>query len=71
MESHIEPISRNPRVDTERVRNITYLYEFDRYGGYVDEYSRAKPITESFKAQLGVTLPKEHTTGMHPPVTHC
>lgn len=30
--SHVDAISKNPRVDIEKVRNITYLYEFDRYG---------------------------------------
>lgn len=27
---HIEEISKNPRIDTEAVMNITYLHEFDR-----------------------------------------
>lgn len=31
-EDHVDAISKNPRVDIEKVRNITYLYEFDRYG---------------------------------------
>ena len=30
--SHVDAISKNPRVDIERVRKIQYLYEFDRYG---------------------------------------
>lgn len=30
--SHADAISKNPRVDIEKVRNVTYLYEFDRYG---------------------------------------
>ncbi|CAF9915577.1 MAG: hypothetical protein ALECFALPRED_010249 [Alectoria fallacina] len=29
-ESHVEELSKNPRVDIEKVRKITYLYEFDR-----------------------------------------
>ena len=29
--SHVDAISKNPRVDIEKVRKITYLYEFDRY----------------------------------------
>ena len=29
-ERHVDQISKNPRVDVERVRGITYLYEFDR-----------------------------------------
>ncbi|KAF6241515.1 hypothetical protein HO173_000225 [Letharia columbiana] len=29
-EDHVDAISKNPRVDIEKVRNITYLYEFDR-----------------------------------------
>lgn len=29
-ERHVEQISKNPRVDVQRVRDITYLYEFDR-----------------------------------------
>lgn len=28
--SHVDAISKNPRVDIERVRNIKYLHEFDR-----------------------------------------
>lgn len=36
----------------------------------LDEHSRAKPITENFKAQLGAILPKGHIIEMHPPVTH-
>ena len=30
MSSHIEQISKNPRVNVERVRAIKYLHEFDR-----------------------------------------
>ena len=30
--SHVDTISQNPRVDIDKVRNVTYLYEFDRYG---------------------------------------
>ena len=69
MKRHIDPISKNPRVDVERVRNIRYLYEFDRYGLYSNSYSQAKPVTESFKAPLGDTPPKGHTTVTHRPVT--
>ena len=29
-ERHIDQISKNPRVDVDRVRSGTYLYEFDR-----------------------------------------
>ena len=29
-ERHVDQISKNPRVDVERVRRSTYLYEFDR-----------------------------------------
>ena len=29
--SHVDAISENPRVDIDKVRNVTYLYEFDRY----------------------------------------
>ena len=29
-ERHVDQISKNPRIDVQRVRNITYLYEFDR-----------------------------------------
>lgn len=50
LEEHVDEISKNPRVDVERVRKIKYLFEFDR----------------SFKAQHGVTPLKEHTTVMHP-----
>ena len=28
---HVDAISKNPRVDIEAVRKITYLHEFDRY----------------------------------------
>ena len=28
---HVEEISKNPKVDVEKVRSIRYLYEFDRY----------------------------------------
>lgn len=35
----------------------------------LSEYSRAKPIAESFKDRLGVILPKGHTIVMHPAVT--
>lgn len=28
--SHHEMVSKNPRVNVEEVRNIKYLYEFDR-----------------------------------------
>ena len=69
MKSHIDAISKNPRVDIERVRSITYLYEFDRYGLSLNESSEAEPIAENFKVQLGATPPKEHTTVTHPPVT--
>jgi hypothetical protein len=27
---HVEEISKNPRIDVEKVRNINYLHEFDR-----------------------------------------
>lgn len=71
MKSHVDSISKNPRVNIERVRSITYLYEFDRYGLSLNESSEAEPITENFKVQHGATPPKEHTTVMHPPVTRC
>ncbi|MCJ1483883.1 hypothetical protein MMC06_004051 [Schaereria dolodes] len=29
-ETHVEQISRNPRIDVEKVRSIRYLHEFDR-----------------------------------------
>lgn len=67
--SHVDAISQNPRVDIEKVRNITYLYEFDRYEFCLSECCRAKPVTESFRARLGAILPKGHTIVMHPPVT--
>ena len=69
MKSHVDAISKNPRVDIARVRSITYLYEFDRYGLSLNELSEAEPITENFKVPHGATPPKEHTTAMHPPVT--
>lgn len=28
--SHVDAISKNPRVDIEKVRKVKYLYEFDR-----------------------------------------
>lgn len=28
---HVDVLLKNPRVDVERVRNITYLHEFDRW----------------------------------------
>jgi len=28
--SHVDAISKNSRVNIEKVRNIKYLYEFDR-----------------------------------------
>ena len=71
MKSHIDSISKNPRVDVERVRSIKYLYEFDRYGLSLNESSEAESITENFKVRHGATLLKEHTTVMHPPVTRC
>ena len=71
MKSHVDPISKNPRVNIERVRGIKYLYEFDRYGLSLNESSEAEPVTENFKVQHGATPPKEHTTVMHPPVTRC
>lgn len=37
----------------------------------LNEYSTAKPNIENFKAQLGATPPKAHTTVMHPLVTRC
>ena len=69
--SHVEELSKNPRVDIEKVRKITYLYEFDRYALCLNEYPGAKPITENSKAQLGAILLKGHTIAMHPPVTRC
>jgi len=27
----VEQVSKNPKIDVERVRNIRYLFEFDRY----------------------------------------
>lgn len=30
LEEHVDEISKNPRVDVERVRKIKYLFEFDR-----------------------------------------
>ena len=71
MKSHVDSISKNPRVNIERVRSITYLYEFDRYGLSLNESSEAEASTENFKVQHGATLPKEHTTVMHLPVTRC
>ena len=71
MKSHVDSISKNPRVNVERVRSIKYLYEFDRYGLSLNEPSGAEPITENFKVQRGATPPKEHTTVMHPHVTRC
>ncbi|KAJ5203983.1 AB-hydrolase YheT [Penicillium cinerascens] len=29
-ESHVEQVSKNPRIDVDAVRSITYLHEFDR-----------------------------------------
>ena len=29
-ERHVDQISKNPRIDVNKVRNITYLHEFDR-----------------------------------------
>ncbi|KAI9786883.1 MAG: hypothetical protein M1839_005114 [Geoglossum umbratile] len=29
-ELHVEEISKNPRINVEKVRNVTYLHEFDR-----------------------------------------
>ena len=71
MKSHVDSISKNPRVNIERVRSIKYLYEFDRYGLSLSEKFEAEPITENFKVQRGATPPKEHTTVMHPRVTRC
>ena len=28
--SHVDAIAKNPRLDIEKVRNIRYLFEFDR-----------------------------------------
>jgi hypothetical protein len=28
---HVGQVSKNPRIDVEAIRNITYLHEFDRY----------------------------------------
>ena len=28
---HVDQISKNPRIDVERVRKAKYLHEFDRY----------------------------------------
>ena len=28
--SHVEQISKNPRIDVEKVRKAKYLHEFDR-----------------------------------------
>lgn len=30
-ESHVDQISKNPKIDVDVVRNIKYLHEFDRY----------------------------------------
>ncbi|THC91922.1 hypothetical protein EYZ11_008608 [Aspergillus tanneri] len=30
-EQHVEEVSKNPRLDVETVRKVTYLHEFDRY----------------------------------------
>ena len=37
----------------------------------LNEYFTAKPMLENFKAQLGATPPKAHTTVMHRLVTRC
>ncbi len=30
-ETHVDQISKNPRIDVEKIRGLKYLYEFDRY----------------------------------------
>ncbi|CAK42236.1 putative esterase YMR210W [Aspergillus awamori] len=60
-ERHVEQVSKNPRIDVDEVRNITYLHEFDRAlqcasWGYPTEgaYYRDASSTD---AMLGIRIP--------------
>ncbi|PYH98863.1 AB-hydrolase YheT [Aspergillus ellipticus CBS 707.79] len=60
-ERHVEQVSKNPRIDVETVRNITYLHEFDRAlqcasWGYPTEgaYYRDASSTDSL---FGIRIP--------------
>ncbi|KAJ5180288.1 hypothetical protein N7492_003498 [Penicillium capsulatum] len=60
-EQHVDEISKNPRIDVETVRNVTYLHEFDRAlqcpaWGYPSEgaYYRDAASTD---ALLGIRIP--------------
>ena len=64
--SHVEEISKNTRVDVEKVRKINYLFEFDRYVRARTVCGKADTTIESFRVRLGAIRPKEHTTVMHP-----
>ncbi|KAL9030077.1 MAG: hypothetical protein Q9196_001768 [Gyalolechia fulgens] len=48
--SHIEQLSRHPRIDIDRVRSVRYLHEFDRL----------TTILESYKGQHGAIPLREH-----------
>lgn len=41
---HVDQVAKNPRIDVERVRRITYLHEFDRY--QTDGLGTVKPFTD-------------------------
>ncbi|PWY83007.1 AB-hydrolase YheT [Aspergillus heteromorphus CBS 117.55] len=60
-ERHVEQISKNPRIDVDEVRKITYLHEFDRAlqcaaWGYPTEgaYYRDATSTDSL---MGIRIP--------------
>ena len=72
VKQHAEELAKNTRVDLKRVRNIKYLFEFDRSDPLYLTFSREfNPFVESSKAQLGGILLREHTTEMHLLVTPC
>lgn len=60
-EKHVDKIRENERIDVEKVRGCTYLYEFDRYvqgpsWGYPSEGAYYRDAS-SVDAMLGVRVP--------------
>ncbi|OOF91125.1 hypothetical protein ASPCADRAFT_211407 [Aspergillus carbonarius ITEM 5010] len=60
-EQHVEQVSKNPRIDVEAIRNVTYLHEFDRAlqcatWGYPTEGSYYRDAS-STDAMLNIKIP--------------
>lgn len=60
-ERHVDQISENPRIDVQKVRGITYLYEFDRMvqgptWGYPTEGAYYRDASSS-DAVLAIRIP--------------